>query len=212
VHVGRRTLAVVCATGAAFGLAGVLLRRPMLDWGATSDEADRDLPGDELLPDADLIATRAITIAAPPSAVWPWLVQIGTGRAGAYSYDWLERLAGLDIRSSRRIVPELQDLRVGDVIPVENDGTGLRVRVVEPERVLGTRTDDGTWAWTWILQPVGDGTRLLSRTRMSTRRSRLLSRVATNVVTVPASWVMERKMLLGLRERAERHVPAAPVP
>ena len=98
----------------------------MLEWGATAQEAARELPGDELLPDPDLVATRAITIAAPPAAVWPWLVQIGIGRAGAYSYDWLDRLFGLDVRSTRRIVPELQDLRVGDVIPVANDGTGLR--------------------------------------------------------------------------------------
>ncbi|HYO19997.1 MAG TPA: hypothetical protein VES02_15170, partial [Dermatophilaceae bacterium] len=159
----------------------------------------RDLPGDELVPGADLVATRAITIAAPPCDVWPWLVQIGIGRAGAYTYDWLERLAGLDVHSSRRIMPEHQNLGVGDVIPVENDGTGLRVHILEHDRILGTRTDDGTWAWTWVLQPVGSGTRLLSRTRMTTRHSPGLARLATHVLMVLASWVMERKMLLGLR-------------
>jgi len=175
----------------------------MLEWGATAQEAARELPGDELLPDPDLVATRAITIAAPPAAVWPWLVQIGIGRAGAYSYDWLDRLFGLDVRSTRRIVPELQDLRVGDVIPVANDGTGLRVRLIERERVLGTSTDDGTWAWTWVLEPAGEATRLLSRTRMATARASLPARLATTFFLVPASWVMERRMLLGLRERAE---------
>jgi hypothetical protein len=204
VRLGGRIGCAACGIGAAIALATVVLRRPMLDWGATPDEAARNLPGDELLPEADLIATRAITISAPPGAVWPWLIQIGTGRAGAYSYDWLERLAGLDIRSSDEIVPELQDLGVGDVIPVENDGTGLRVHILEPERVLGTRTDDGAWAWTWVLERVDDDTRLLSRTRMATRHSSLPSRVATNLVAIPASWIMERKMLLGLRERSER--------
>ncbi len=199
---------------AALGaLVGPRLWRRMLDWGATAEEVHRPLPGDELLPDADLVATRAISITAPSAEVWPWLVQIGVGRAGAYSWDWLDRLFGLDMRSSRRIVPELQGLAVGDVIPVANDGTGLRVQVIEPERVLATRTDDGTWAWTWVLEPAGDGsTRLISRTRMSTSRSSLPARVATWLLLVPASWVMERRMLLGLRDRAEgREDPAAGV-
>lgn len=161
------------------------------------------MPGDDLLPDADLVATRAITIAAPPDAVWPWLIQIGNGRAGAYSYDWIDQLIGLDIESAWRIVREFQDLGVGGVIPIGNDGTGLRVRMVEPHRVLATLSDDGTWAWAWVLGQVGNGTRLLSRTRMNTRQSRILGRLATHFMMVPASWVMERKMLLGLRQRAE---------
>jgi hypothetical protein len=194
-------LAAVLVAGSA--LLGRTLREPMLTWGASPDEVAAGLPGDELLPHADLVATRAITIAAPPGAVWPWLVQLGIGRAGGYSYDWLERLFGLDVRSSRRIVPELQGLAVGDVIPVESDGSGLRVRILEPEQVLGTRTDDGTWAWTWVLRPVPGGTRLLSRTRMATRGRSALARAATTLLLVPASWAMERRMLLGLRERSE---------
>jgi glyoxylase-like metal-dependent hydrolase (beta-lactamase superfamily II) len=131
------------------------------------------------------------------------------GRAGAYAYDWLDRLFGLDMRSSRRIVPELQGLAVGDMIPVANDGTGLRVRTIEAEHVLATRTDDGTWAWTWTLEPVGDATRLLSRTRMLTVQQPLPARLATRLMLVPASWVMERRMLLGLRDRAEGRIDAS---
>ncbi len=190
-------------------VAGPRLWRGMLDWNATAEEVRCALPGDDLLPDADLVATRAISIAASPVEVWPWLVQIGVGRAGAYAYDWLDRLFGLDVRSSRRIVPELQGLAVGDMIPVANDGTGLRVRAIERERVLATSTDDGTWAWTWILEPVGDATRLISRTRMATSHGPLPVRVATRLLLVPASWVMERRMLLGLRDRAEGRVGAA---
>jgi len=160
--------------------------------------------GDDLLPAADLVATRAIAMKAAPADVWPSPIQLGVGRAGAYSYDWLDRLFGLDVRSSRRIVPELQGLAVGDVIPVAPDGTGLRVHILERDRVLGAMTDDGTWAWTRLLEPVGAGTRLLSRTRMVTSRSALLARAATWLALVPASWVMERRMLLGLRDRAER--------
>jgi glyoxylase-like metal-dependent hydrolase (beta-lactamase superfamily II) len=175
----------------------------MLDWGASPEEVRRTLPGDLLLPAADLVATRAISIGGRPADVWPWLVQLGVGRAGAYSYDWLDRLFGLDMRSSRRIVPELQGLAVGDILPVANDGTGLRVRILERERVLGALTDDGTWAWTWVLESAGAGTRLLSRTRMLTTRSSLVSRAVTWLALVPASWVMERRMLYGLRERVE---------
>lgn len=199
---GRRLLIVASLVG-LLAVASTRARRSLLDWGATTDEAARPLPGDELLPTADLIATRAISIAAPPEAVWPWLVQIGNGRAGAYSYDFLDNLMGLDIHSSWQIIPALQDLGIGDVIPVANDGTGLRVHRFEAPRVLGTRTDDGTWAWTWVLEPVDGGTRLLSRTRMATRGKPLLERLATELLLVPASWVMERKMLDGLRQRAE---------
>ena len=179
------------------------LRRRLLDFGSTPAEQARALPGDELLPEADLVATRAISIAAPPEDVWPWLVQIGTGRAGAYSYDWLDRLMGLDMHSSWHIVPELQGLAEGDVIPVANDGSGLRVRRLESGHVLGTRSDDDTWAWTWVLEPEGDGTRLLSRTRMLTRGQPLVGRVGIELFLIPASWLMERRMLQGLRQRAE---------
>ncbi len=198
----RSLVAVALGLGAT-ALVGRRLWRAMLDWGATAEEARRPLPGDELLAGADLVATRAISIGATPAQVWPWLVQLGVGRAGAYSYDWLDRLFGLDMRSSWRIVPELQGLSIGDVVPVSNDGTGLRVRVLERERVLAALTDDDTWAWTWVLEPAGAGTRLLSRTRMLTTRSSVAGRAATWLALVPASWVMERRMLLGLRERAE---------
>ena len=167
------------------------------------------LPGDELLPDADLVATRAISIAASPAEVWPWLVQIGVGRAGAYAYDWLDRLFGLDMRSSRRIVPELQGLAVGDMVPVANDGTGLRVRAIERERVLATlhrRRDVGV-----DLDPGARRRRHAAhQPHPDGDRPPVVARpVATRLLLVPASWVMERRMLLGLRDRAEGRVDAA---
>jgi hypothetical protein len=194
--------AIIGVVGALSALP-LILRGRLLDFGSTPEECARRLPGDELLPDADLVATRAMTINAPPSDVWPWLVQLGNGRAGAYAYDVLDRLMGLDIDSSHRLIPEFQDLAVGDVIPVANDGTGLRVQVLEAPHVLATRTDDGMWTWTWVLEPTGDGTRLLSRTRMETRNALVLQRITTALFLVPASWLMERKMLQGIRERAE---------
>ena len=91
------------------GLYGALLRRPILNWGATAEEASARLPGDELLEDADGVATRAITIDAPAAAVWPWLAQMGPSpRGGAYTYDWIENLLGLDMHSADRVLPEFQ--------------------------------------------------------------------------------------------------------
>ncbi len=92
---------IITGAGLAAGLLAasypVLFRTRCLTWGATPDEFARNIPGDELLPDADEVSTRAITISAPPGCVWPWLVQMGSGRGGAYTYDWIENhaLAGL---------------------------------------------------------------------------------------------------------------------
>lgn len=182
------------------------LRRPILDWGATPGEASARLPGDELLEDADGVATRAIAIAAPPSAVWPWIAQMGPlPRGGAYTYDWIENLLGLDMHSADRVLPEFQHPAVGDVI-----GYGpnrMRVERVEPEHVLSWRSEDGNWVWTFVLEGGSWSTRLVSRNRF--RLPTLVARVGM-VPMEPASLVMERKMLLGIKERAER-LARAPV-
>ena len=90
----------------------------MPDLGRPARRGVRKLPGDELLPDAGIVATRAITIDAPPAAIWPWLVQMGSGRGGVYTYDWIENLLGLDMHSTRRILPQYQDVKVGDELPL----------------------------------------------------------------------------------------------
>jgi hypothetical protein len=117
------------------------LRDRTLNWGASTDEARQPLPGDELLKDADILATRAITIDAPPSAVWPWLVQMGPGRAGAYTYDWIENLFGLNMHSADRIHPEWQTLEVGDVLRSKPGRPGMRVEILESERLLSNRSE-----------------------------------------------------------------------
>jgi hypothetical protein len=104
------TLAGVAA--AYFGF----LRRWHMTRGATAQEAGGQVAGDELMPNADIVATRVVEINAPPAAIWPWLVQMGPGRGGAYTYAWIERRLGIDIRNTDRIIPELQDLKVGDEI------------------------------------------------------------------------------------------------
>jgi hypothetical protein len=199
---------------ALLGLAGLaaagegyrrLLRRRVLDWGAGRDEAAGHLPGDELLADATVVSTRAITIAAPTSAVWPWLVQMGPGeRGGAYTYDWIENLLGLDMHSVETILPQFQHVEVGDVLPDRRGKPWMRFARVEPEHVLALRSADGRWVWTFVLVEEGGWTRLLSRNRIRTDGS-LGARLGLELM-IPGSLVMERKMLLGIKTRAEQLV------
>ena len=127
-----------------------LLRRPILNWGATDAKADARLPGDELLKEADGVATRAITIDAPASAVWPWIAQMGPSpRGGAYTYDWIENLLGLDMHSVDRVLPEYQHPQVGDTLGYGKNR--MRFERVEPRRVLATRSEDGNWVWSFVL-------------------------------------------------------------
>jgi hypothetical protein len=193
---------------AAVAVAGErLYRRHLRDWaltwGATPDEVKRPLPGDELLDRADIVATRAIEIDAPPSAIWPWLVQMGPGRAGAYTYDWIENLFGLNMHSADRIVPEWQRLAVGDVVRAPRGGPSIRVEILEPERILSNRSEAGDWVWTFALEPQNGSTRLISRNRIAMRGSSAGQRLGM-LVMEPGSLVMERKMLLGIKKRAER--------
>ena len=176
------------------------LRTPVLTWGATDAEAAARLPGDELLEDAEGVATRAIEIDAPPAAVWPWIAQMGPSpRGGAYTYDWIENLMGLNMHSADRVLPEFQHPEVGETIGY---GTNrMRVERVEPERVLAWRSEDGNWVWTFVLGDSGGSTRLISRNRF--RLPTLAARLGM-IPMEPASLLMERKMLLGIKERAER--------
>src|SRR5262245_41661298 len=122
----RRLLAAILLAAGLLAAYRRFLREPILNWGATDEEAARRLPGDELLADADIVATRAITVDAPAASVWPWLVQMGPGRGGAYTYDWIENLFGLDMHSANEILPELQDLEVGTVLRSPGGAAGMR--------------------------------------------------------------------------------------
>ena len=189
-------LALAAATLVALYMR--FLRRPVLNWGAEA-EADARLPGDELLEDADGVATRGIDVDAPPSAVWPWIAQMGPSpRGGAYTYDWIENLMGLDMHSADQVLPDFQHPEIGDTI-----GYGpnrMRVERAEPEHVLAWRSEDGNWVWTFVLEPRDGGTRLVSRNRF--RLPTLATRLGM-LPMEPASLVMERKMLQGIKERAE---------
>jgi hypothetical protein len=162
------------------------------------------MPGDELLAAPDIIATRAITIKAPPGAIWPWLVQMGSGRAGAYTYDWIENLFGLRMHSADEILPEFQNLKTGDVLPVGTRGPRMRVERLEPDRTAVFRSEDGNWVWAFGIYPDGEMSRLVSRNRIAAPRPSALAKLVSTFVMEPGSLVMERKMLLGIKERAER--------
>src|SRR4051812_738475 len=177
-----------------------VFRRRILSWGATRAEAAAHLPGDELLGHADGQSTRAISIDAPPSAVWPWLAQMGPSpRGGAYTYDWIENLLRLDMHSVDRVLPEFQHPQVGATISL--GANRMRLERVEPERVLAWRAEDGNWVWTFVLSERDRRTRLISRNRF--RLLTLPARIGM-LPMEPGSLVMERKMLLGIKQRAER--------
>jgi hypothetical protein len=179
------------------------LRRWYLTWGATEEEVAAPLPGDDLLPDPDMTTTRAITIDAPPGRVWPWLVQMGSGRGGAYTYDWIENLFGLKMHSAHRILPEFQQLAVGDLLPMGNGGPRMRVEICDPERTLVFRSEDRQWVWIFSLTERCGRTRLISRNRISEEGASAGRRLADRLIMEPGSLVMERKMLIGIRQRAE---------
>ena len=181
----------------------LVFRRTCLTWGATAEEVESKLPGDELLPEPDIVSTRAVTIDAPPSAIWPWLVQMGSGRGGAYTYDWIENLLGLHMHSARQILPQFQDLKVGDELPLGPGRPVMRVEVCDPERILTLRFADGNWVWIFALVAEHGRTRLISRNRIATPGAALPVRVFNMLVMEPGSLVMERKMLLGIKQRAE---------
>jgi hypothetical protein len=212
----RGALAVAGATAAA--LQVVHARR---NWGASEAEAAQELPGDDLVPDPAGQTTLAVTVEAPPEEIWSWLVQMGHGRGGMYSYEWLENLVGLDIHNTDEIREEWQQVAVGDRIVVVPpgygpmpDGYAFRIAMVDPPRALVLRQapPEHPWngVWSFHVVPVGEGRcRLLSRSRTEEPTQPGL-RIATRLGE-PVTLVMTRRMLHGIKERAEeRSMPAVP--
>lgn len=160
------------------------------------------MPGDELIAEPTLVSTRGVTIATPPEGVWPWLAQLGQGRGGFYSYDWIENLIGLDIHSADRILDEHQRLKVGDRVALAPDGSGLDVERLEAGRLLILREPSGAWTWTFLLEALDGGSRLLVRNRWTTSEGSFGFRLYMTLID-PAAAIMERGMLLGIKERSE---------
>ena len=184
--------------------------------GSTKDEVQRALPGDELVPEPKFVWNQAVTINAPAAEVWPWLVQIGNQRAGWYSWDGLHRLLGVagsvdDPRgSANRIIPELQDLEVGDEIrmmPEDMGAPGYKVVSIEPDRALVTHIDDENGAsWVCFLDPIdGETTRLIVRFRQKWEPG-LMNTLMFGIADELGSLVMQPKTLSGIKKRAEAAV------
>jgi hypothetical protein len=192
---------------AAFAVIFLTLYRPWQStWGATREEITAVMPGDDVVAAPIFNATRGVTVNAPPEAIWPWLVQIGFGRAGWYSYDLLDNLGR---NSAERIFPDLQHVAIGDLIPLGSGSeSGLRVKAFEPNRWMlwWDRRIQGT-TWVWALDQMPDGrTRLVTRVRA--RPSwRHPTTAAWLVLTEVADFPMMRKCLLGIKGRAELTIP-----
>ncbi|NJP98379.1 hypothetical protein HCN51_54685 [Nonomuraea sp. FMUSA5-5] len=194
----RRTMAALAA-GAA---AGLLVVRPWLaHWGATAAERRAPMPGDDIVPRAHFRATRAITIGVPPKEVWPWLVQMGGHpRAGWYSYD---RIGNAGRPSADHIIPDLQHLHAGDVMPIAPDGSGFVVERIDAPNVLvlAVRAYEGTVSCCVTLREHGGGARLVIRVRVLARPT--LRGLAFLSLMELGDFVMMRKQLLTIKARAE---------
>jgi hypothetical protein len=196
----RRPLVTILLVVTSCIVYSVALRKWILPWGSTPQEAASRLPGDELLEDADGVSTRAIEIHAPSSAVWPWLAQMGPApRGGAYTYDWIENLLGLNMHSVDHVLPEFQHPQVGETIGFGSNR--MRLERVEPRQTLSWRSQDGNWVWSFVLREEDGRTRLISRNRF---RLPTLPAWIAMLPMEPASLVMERKMLRGIKRRAEQ--------
>lgn len=204
----------------AVSIAGSIVLSPILrpwysKWGAADAELKMSLPGDELSPDPRLESTRAVTIQARPDVIWPWLVQLGQGRGGFYSYVRLENLVSCDIHNADRIIPEHQALKVGDQVRIGPEGyPAFDVAAIEPVSTLilrgdippGAETKTGIWIWVFFLEPIDKKTtRLIIRTRLN-YESNLGNTLMWRVFIDPISFNMERKMLQGIKARAEAFV------
>ena len=224
---GGRTLKLIGEALSGAAVIAVALVTPFLrswrtTWGATDAEISRSLPGDDLVSHPKWQWTHAVTIAAPAEAIWPWLAQIGQGRGGFYSYELLENMVGCHIHNADRIIPELQGLQKGDIILLHPKTPGLPVAGVEPGRALvlhagawspseGTAESAGetpasysTVSWMWFLEPIDETTtRLISRYRTDYGPG-LANRLGYGTAIMePIGFAMSRKMLLGIKERAE---------
>jgi hypothetical protein len=182
-----------------------LLRRWFVRWGTTRDELTRVMTGDAIIVNPTHSATHAVTVDAPPHDIWPWLVQMGYQRGGLYSYDWLDRLFGfLDRPSADRVLSEFQHLAVGDKIRL-GPREELSVAALEPCRALALsyNAHGFQWVWQFGLYPVEN-----TCTRLGTRGTERVPKTVGGWFFMrlmePAAFVMTRRMLLGLKQRAER--------
>ena len=206
----------------AFALITPFLQSRRNRWGATDAELVRSLPGDQLIPKPKWMWTHAVTVNATADQVWPWLVQMGQGRGGFYSYEFLENLTGCNIHNADRIIPELQNLKIGDGIKLHPKAPPLPMTLIEPRRSLVLHAKDYapdnqsnhparsktknafSSSWGFYLDSIDDrATRLIIRWKVSYNPT-IKNRLGYGPLLVgPIGFAMDRKMLLGIKKRAE---------
>jgi hypothetical protein len=187
--------------------AYLLLARPyQLRWGATAEELSRPMSGDELDPRPTFLSTRAITIEGTPHEIWPWLVQMGYNRAGYYGYDIIENLGSKNgIHSAEKIVPALQDVKVGDEVPISAAGSWVFYEI-EPERYFIWSSKASDCAFTWALYPIDkQHTRLVSRIRWSHHWTQP-DILGFDLFTEFTDYLAIRKVLQGVKGRVEGYI------
>ena len=213
---GLRLLALLAVCAAIGAVFLIVVRPAYLNWGATSDERARQLPGDEIIPGAVSQNTRAITIGANVDRVWPWLAQLGQDRAGFYSFDLLENLVGCEMPTADALLPDKQSWQLGDKLWMypshKAGGAGFAtLRTFEPGRALGFATrlvgtsldDPENGSWTFVIEPIGlSETRLLIRGRGAARHS-LLGVAFDQGFFEPIHFAMERRMMIGIAQLVE---------
>jgi len=179
----------------------VFLRPWQLRWGATDAELKRSMPGDEIVDKPSFNATRAVTIHAPSQNIYPWIVQMGVGRAGWYSYDLLDNLGR---RSAETILPEHQSIQAGDLIPISPNGQqGMWVRSFRKNKWMLWWDKKGDSTWVWEIHPAGEnGFRLITRLRVKYRW--FSSAILFNLLIEFFDILMMRKSMLGIKRRAEK--------
>ena len=200
---GNRFIARAVGAGVTAAAYAFFIRPWHLRWGATDEEVNTPLPGDEFVPNPQVDATHAITIKAPAAEIWKWLVQMGQNRGGFYSYTWLENLVGCRMRNADRIVPEWQNLRVGDEVWLHPKAPPLKVLEIVPDHSIVLEK-----VWSFHLLPIDEQTtRLLIRGRGEYNNPNFhnvfLNFLYWRLIFEPAHFIMERKMMLGIKQRVE---------
>jgi hypothetical protein len=199
----KKIMAVLALVGVVMAFYLIWARPYQLRWGATDKEVKRQMPGDEINRYPTFLATRAITIQGTPEEIWPWLLQMGYGRAGFYAYDIFENLGSpRGIRSADDILPEFQQLKAGDEMPISAAG-GLSFYAIEPNRFLIWKGDEEYGGFIWALYPLDTNhTRLVSRARLSYRWNKP-TQLAFDLLTEFSDHLAVRKILQGVKGRVE---------
>lgn len=202
----RRAITGVVVAALMAGFALVLNQSWLEQWGSTAAEQSETFPGDDIAAEASAVYTRSVSVAAPPSEVWLWLVQMGQDKAGFYSFDWAETLFADPMRNASTIHPEWQQLKTGDLVhpfPPERGLPPWRVRKLVPERFLLLALDDDAWSLAFDLRPTTNGqTRLVTRFRSEPNWM--------NIALGPADLIVFPRLLVGVQQRAEGSLPGMP--